>query len=422
MVSKISDFVKNNYFATLFYLVFFIFIFYFGKSFSYNFKNSYAFSELFLNYQGGFVRRGLLGQIFLFSYEKFKISPLLFFSSLLFLFHVLNLIFFFKLIKNSKLPFEIKIITLFSPALLFFSIYDFNMFFVKDVFTKFVILLHAFIIIKTKGSLNSYIKYLKFLIIPLIFFTNIFIHEHGIFFISVHLLFSLYVLKFQKNFLYVVYGFLILFIFLIIFNFIGNENVYSEINSSLKIFGITIHEQLSGGLKSTFGGFYKWHFFYFKYKDFLMLMLSFLLSIWIFYFIFQYLINKNILLYDFKYKYYLFFIPTLGIFITALDHGRNLSLLSFHLVAFYLILKVDTFKLKKFVKAMRNNFVLLNFIYIFIFFYIFMWVLDHDAAFGGREQLNTIFKSSLFGEFVSFIKFVYVLINDHLITLPEIKL
>ena len=51
-----------------------------------------------------------------------------------------------------------------------------------------------------------------------------------------------------------------------------------------------------------------------------------------------------------------------------------------------------------------------------------MWVLDHDAAFGGREQLNTIFKSSLFGEFVSFIKFVYVLINDHLITLPEIKL
>ena len=41
----------------------------------------------------------------------------------------------------------------------------------------------------------------------------------------------MYVFKFQKNFLYVVYGFLIFFITLIIFNFIGNENVYNEINS-----------------------------------------------------------------------------------------------------------------------------------------------------------------------------------------------
>ena len=43
------------------------------------------------------------------------------------------------------------------------------------------------------------------------------------------------------------------------------ENIYNEINSSLKIFGITIHEQLSGNFSYLLGGFYKWHFYYFSY-------------------------------------------------------------------------------------------------------------------------------------------------------------
>ena len=184
---------------------------------------------------------------------------------------------------------------------------------------------------------------------------------------------------------------------------------------------MTIHRQLAGGLKSLIGGFYKWHFFYFSYKDFLMLLFSFLLSTWIFYFFFHIFISKKIFIYNFKYNYLLFFFPTLLSFIN-LDHGRNLSLLSFHLIAYYLILKIDEKKLNTFLKKVRNNFYFLNLFYIFIFFYLLMWTLPQDAGFGGREQINTIFRGSLFTEFKKFINFFYTFIDNYVINLPEIKL
>ena len=48
--------------------------------------------------------------------------------------------------------------------------------------------------------------------------------------------------------------------------------------------------------------------------------------------------------YDKPYRknYLVYFIPTLLCFILALDHGRNISLISCHLVAFYLTLLIDT--------------------------------------------------------------------------------
>ena len=95
-LNKIFFFFKKKYFLVFQFIIYTIFLFYLGKSFSYDIKNSYSFSELFLNYEGGFVRRGFLGQLFLFLYEYFEISPLLFFSYLLFSFHILNLFFFFE--------------------------------------------------------------------------------------------------------------------------------------------------------------------------------------------------------------------------------------------------------------------------------------------------------------------------------------
>lgn len=420
-LNKTLYFLKKNYFLISQLIIYSIFLFYLGKSFSYDFKNSYSFSELFLNYEGGFVRRGFLGQLFLLLHEYFKIHPLLFFSCLLFLFHLLNLFLFFELIKNISLPFEIKILIIFSPALVFFSIYDFNMFFSKDLFIKFLILFHGFVIIKTQSDLNRYYKYLKFIIIPLIFFINIFIHEYGIFFISIHLLLSLYVFKFKNGSLYFIYGIIFLFINLIIIFFIGNEQIYHQINLSLKTFDVSVHTQLSGGFKSLIGGFYKWHFFYFNYPDFIMLLFSFLLSTWIFFLIFHNLIKKSIIKYNFNYSYLLFFIPCLGVFLN-IDHGRNLSLLSFHLVIFYLILKIDIYKLQKYANKIRGNFIIMNFAYIFIFLYLFMWILPQDAGFGWGGKYNTIFKPSLFAQFVSFFKFLYSLVSEHIIALPEIKL
>lgn len=415
------NFINKNYLTIFFFFVLFIYTATLEKLFLYNYKDSYAFSELFLNYQGGFVRRGFLGEVFMIFHKNFNASPIIFFSSILFVIHILNSFLLYRLTIKANLPIEIALIIFFSPALILFPIYDLNMFFVKDAFVKFLILMHAFIIIQNRNNLEKYILYLKFIILPLIFFTTLFIHEYELLFIPIHLLFSLYVFKFKKKSLYLIYGALALFLFLLITKFIGNENVLKEINSSISLFEVTVHQQLSGGFRSLLGGFYKWHFFYFGYKDFFMLFSSFLLSVWVFYFFFQNLIIKEILIYKFKFNYLLFFIPSLLTFLN-LDHGRNLSLLSFHLVAFFLVLKIDTTKLIQFTRYLRSNFFLINCVYIFLFFYIFMWVLPQDAGFGGKEQVNTIFKSSLFAEVLSFVKSSYIFINNHIITLPEIKL
>ena len=42
--------------------------------------SSYAFNELFINYQAGFIRRGLLGEIFWQINKLFLLKPLIFFS------------------------------------------------------------------------------------------------------------------------------------------------------------------------------------------------------------------------------------------------------------------------------------------------------------------------------------------------------
>ena len=87
-----------------------------------------------------------------------------------------------------------------------------------------------------------------------------------------------------------------------------------------------------------------------------------------------------------------------------------------------MILNVNFSKLKKFIIRKRNNFCFLNFFYLFIFFYVFMWILPQDAGFGGKKQINTIFRSSLFNEIKDFINFLYIFISNNLIALPEIKL
>ena len=64
---KISLFL---YFLTFTYFCLSFFDFLFRRSFLYAFKNSWSFSEYFINYSGGFVRRGLIGSMFQFLSQK----------------------------------------------------------------------------------------------------------------------------------------------------------------------------------------------------------------------------------------------------------------------------------------------------------------------------------------------------------------
>ena len=118
----------------------------------------------------------------------------------------------------------------------------------------------------------------------------------------------------------------------------------------------------------------------------------------------------------------LYFLPVFIPIILTSDHGRNFAFLSFYLVTFFSILKMDILKFKKEIDLFFKNILKKYTIFIFIFFYIFLWKLDQVAGFRLEGKPNGIFKSSLFAEFVKLIKFIYTYVDLNIIDLPEIKL
>ena len=73
---------KTNFNITLSFLLFFIFInyiyFYLNLTTTLN-NETYSFNELFINYQAGFIRRGLLGEISWILKHQLSIEPKIFF-------------------------------------------------------------------------------------------------------------------------------------------------------------------------------------------------------------------------------------------------------------------------------------------------------------------------------------------------------
>ena len=414
--------------AILLFLIIINFV-YFYLNLKININSSgYAFKELFINYQAGLIRRGLLGEIFWIFNNAFSIEPITFFSYLFLLLYLAQIYLFYKLFEKYVVSNFIFILIFFSPALILFNIYDPNVFFLKDIFIKLSILLHAYLLStffkKKNNNVNNYFLALKFLIIPLLI-VIILIHEYQIFFLGVHYLLSLSIIKNKKNILQITKIYLILLIpILFVLVFIGDQIQYDNLNQILNKFNIELHPQLAGGFYRTIGGFYKWHFFYFSYRDFLNLSFSIILGLLIFYAIFHFFIEKKILEFNSQYqkKYFIFFLPVLLAVIMTTDHGRNISLISFHLIAFYSILPFDLNKFHIFANKINKIFLLKMLSILFLFFYIFMWKLDQMAGFGLRGIPNDIFQSSLFAEIIKFIKFSYEFIDLNIINLPEIRL
>ena len=419
---------KINTFILSISIIFFVIINFIYFTLNLDVKsNVYAFNELFVNYQAGFIRRGLLGEIFWQLNDKFSINPKFFFSIFFFIIYLAQIFLFFNLFKRYIVSKAIFIFIVLSPSFLLFHIYSPELYFLKDSIIKFVFILHAYIFYNffvIKKDKEVYLKYLKFLIIPILF-TIILTHEYQVFSLSLHFLISIGAAnkKDDIKFFFIYYSPLIISIILVMI-FLGNPVQFENLSNILKVFNVELNYYLEGGLYKYIGSFYKWHFFYFSYDDFLSLFLSFILSVFIFYILFQYLIEKKIITFQSKYqnKYLLYFLPILIPFLLTTDHGRNLSFLSFYLISFYLILNLNKVQFIKQQNMIYKNFLIKNLIFIFIFFFIFMWKLDQFAGFELQGKPNGIFKSSLFAEFIKLIKFLYIYVDANIIDLPEIRL
>jgi hypothetical protein len=308
---------------------------------------------------------------------------------------------------------------------LLFHIYSPDLYFLKDSLIKCVFLLHAFIfyyLIIVKRKRKKYFNYLKFLIIPILFFV-ILTHEYQIFSLSLHFLISLGAIVEKKNINEVIKIYLPLIIpIILVVLFFGGQQHFEELSQILKVYDIKLNPYLGGGLYSYIGGFYKWHFYYFSYRDFVNLFFSFVLSILVIYALFQYLIEKKIVNFQSKYqiRYLIYFLPTLIPFLLTSDHGRNLSFISYYLIIFYSILRLNGQRLVIEIGKINKILILKISLLLFLFFYVFMWKLDQLAGFSLQGKPTYIFQNSLFAEFIKLIKFLYYFIDLNIVSLPEI--
>ena len=100
-----KNFVNNDKINTIILSSTFIFfitinLIYFYIHLTSNNYGIYSFNELFINYQAGFIRRGLLGEIAWQLNENFLINPNIFFSVFFMLIHLTQFLIFFYLFKK----------------------------------------------------------------------------------------------------------------------------------------------------------------------------------------------------------------------------------------------------------------------------------------------------------------------------------
>ena len=408
---------------TLLILILYIYIPHFVNSFTLeNYANPYSFSELHVNYEGGFIRRGLLGQLSLF-FSPY-INNVNFFGSIFSFLYLSQIILFMIIISKFKNYVILIIFFSLSPALILFNIYDPESYMRKDVFFNLAILLHTIFAsrnIEFKKNINEYKNFLTYCLIPFLFI-NILIHEVQIFFISIHLLISFVVLNknfkfFFKSFFAKIYLVLVLPTILVFLNS-GTPEQVLLITESLSQYGPQIIQApfdiMKGNINLMLGQILK-VMVYYTYIDFINFFLAFLLSIVLFLSVFSFLIEKKVLIIKkSSLKIYgLFFIPLFLVFIAGTDFGRWLNIISIHIVAFFLIFRIN-YNAVIFKKIFNSTIISFSVLGIFLFSYIFLWIIPTACCWFGLK----VFSSSLFAQFYDSSIFYYNIINEHIVELP----
>jgi hypothetical protein len=144
------------------------------------FPNTYTITEWLINYQGGFVRRGLLGEILYFFYEKKLFNlPNIFYFLLSFLYSLIIFLY-FNLINKLKID-KILLIQLLSPLFLIYPLIEIDIIGRKEIFLILFLLLYVNFFIN--NSIKFQLSYI-FLSTNLLFL----IHEGLIFYFQFFLL------------------------------------------------------------------------------------------------------------------------------------------------------------------------------------------------------------------------------------------
>ncbi len=139
-----------------------------------NFPDNYAWTELFINYKGGFIRRGLIGQILFFlSYiTDTRIATALLFLPFYVFFIKFSLELFCKNCDNISL-----ILIIVSPGLFFFFTQDQRMLCKKDLYYELGFIIQFLLLLRKDIKLHN-----LFIFLIIIYFICTLIHESTVFY------------------------------------------------------------------------------------------------------------------------------------------------------------------------------------------------------------------------------------------------
>ncbi|MDB9735517.1 hypothetical protein OAA93_02815 [Candidatus Pelagibacter ubique] len=442
----ILNLFKKYFLNILILLILFIYLPHVIKSFI-NFPYHFNLSELLINYQGGFIRRGVLGEIILKSYQVFKIDPLMLLSSIFSILFLIKIFILFKLLKKYKDNYFLLTFILLGPVIILFSVYDIGAYLLKDKFINVLVLTHVFFVcdfIKKKKSIITYNYFLIFFLVPFLNL-NLLMHQNQFLFLGVHILISCYTYQslsdksfFKSKY---IYSYLTVFISLFLVS-IDSPSILLQKISLIKISLLEnfpfIYEkfpmereflsfrELVGNFNLKIGGVMKMTVF-FTYAMAANLFIAFILSVGLIFMVFHYRLSMVLNNFSKKlnFNYWFLLLPCLLVPFVTTDFGRAFNMISIHLLAFYLIFPKNP-NIKT-TSIFSVNKILTNYLFcIFLFFYCFFWTMPH--AVGWQPMINSITaypdatphkNTNLMVELVNLSKHTYNVIDKYIITLPK---
>lgn len=153
-----------------------------------DFPTRYVFTDWIINYEGGYLRRGLIGQISIYLSIFFKLNIKYIFFILHFLIYLLFHFLFYKFFLNFKKNY-IFFLFCFSPLVFLYPIIIFESLARKEIFYITFFLLNCYLLIK------FYNRNLNFFFTNFFIILSYFIHEASILFSFFFLLLLFYLFK-----------------------------------------------------------------------------------------------------------------------------------------------------------------------------------------------------------------------------------
>ena len=281
------------------------------------FPQKYVFTEWLINYEGGYVNRGLLGQIVFYISNIFTFDlkfVILFLQAFI---YTIYFIFFYLLLSKIKINF-FWILIIFSPILFSYPLIELMVLGRKDTFVISIFLFFSMINYKNLNSLFSYF---------VIFFgISSFIHEITIFYIF-HYLLIIYLhmkLKFQteinKKHILGLLTFIsfLLYLNLYLDNFVSVENIVNSYDYVI----ITSDSGAFSHLKPTLNSVLLSTLDHIKFINILKYLLIIILSSIPFLFFIKFKKYYNLKYLSTKNIFIIFFILSLPIYGLVMDWGR----------------------------------------------------------------------------------------------------